>query len=82
MNGIIWYVEFTDLSCAWTKKEDAISYFYNECKRLGATPELEEGDEKDDDSYLIYHITYDNKEFEDEVIFIIPVFLNQKPYRK
>jgi len=82
MNNLIWYVEFTDLSCAWTKREDAISYFYNECKRIGATAELQEGDEKDDSSYLIYHITYDDGKYEDETIWILPLFLDQKPYGK
>ena len=81
-DSIIWYVSCEDLSCAWTKKEDAIKYVKGEAERCGWIFLACEGVEEDN-SYLIYHYKCEHKYTDDEYfeVPIYPTFFNQKPYR-
>ena len=74
----IWLVNFDDLTCAWTKREDAISYFHNELKRINASIVIQDGNEKESNDALIYSILYEDGSREEVVI--LPTFLDTKPY--
>lgn len=80
---MIWYVDFGDLSCAWTKREDAVNYVHEEAKRLQADIKITDGAEYDPNyGYVEYIITY--KEYDNstqiETVTIINTFLDEKPY--
>ena len=77
----IWYVDCYDLSCAWTKKEDAIKYFENEAKGCEWVYKYEdiEALSLDNENFIVAHIQ-GNEDYEDFTVTIEPIFLDEKPY--
>jgi hypothetical protein len=74
----IWYVDCDDLSCAWTKKKDAVNYVKEEAKNCGWKLTLVQGFEKSETDYLIYYAKCKNKP--NFIIKVLPTFLDEKPY--
>ncbi len=74
----IWYVDCNDLSCAWTNRKDAIDYVKEEAKNCDWELDLTYGDEDCESDYLIYRARYKNRP--SFPIYILPTFLNEKPY--
>ena len=74
----IWLVDSGDeLTCAWTKRSDAIDYFYEEVKRCKWSIIYVAGEEKEEDDYLIYTCKFENEFF---TIKIVPLWYDEKPY--
>ena len=73
----IWYVDCEDLSCAWTQREDAIKYFYEQVKRCEWLISNITGQENEKDDFLIYTCVYKQDTFE---VKIVPISYNEKPY--
>ena len=80
----IWYVDCDDLSCAWTKKEDAINYLKEEAKNCNWKIHFPFPKSITDEyMYVDVICTWEDPEFEESNTFhvgIYPIFLDEKPY--
>lgn len=72
----IWFVEWEDLSCCWTKKADAIAYLFEELKRTKLDYKIISSQESlnaDNEDYIKIQLDY-------KTIYVFPVMLDEKPY--
>lgn len=76
---LIWLVNCEDLTCAWTKREDAIKYFKEEAKKCEWHYKIVWGSEEEKDWWVEYKIWTDDDPKPDRVT-IESVFLDEKPY--
>ena len=78
----IWYVDCEALSCAWTKKEDAIKYFEEIAKESNWNYTYTYEESLEDNDYFVdieCSWTDENGECFFNVI-ICSIFLDEKPY--
>lgn len=78
----IWYVDCDDLSCAWTKKEDAIKYFEAEAKNCNWEYKYQYKEALlDNDMFVTARVKCVYEEAE-EIFYvdIYSIFLDEKPY--